>query len=261
MRIRPPAVAGMFYPDDPDELVAMVDGMLQQAKVPPIAPRALIAPHAGYIYSGPIAAHAYATLKDRDIQRVILFGPAHRVPLYGLGLPDADAFATPLGTIPLDQTAMAQVASLPGVQINNAAHALEHSLEVHLPFLQRVLPEFTLVPFCVGASTIHDVAGVMDALWDDPKSMIIVSSDLSHYLPYETARQIDAATVDAILALHQPIEHEQACGATPINGLLEHARRYHLKAKLLDYRNSGDTAGDKAQVVGYAAIAFAEQEQ
>jgi len=260
IRTRPPAVAGMFYPAGADALSQQVDTMLAQVS-PAVAihPKALIAPHAGYIYSGPVAASAYTLLQDMEhIHRVVLIGPVHRVPVSGLALPEADSFSTPLGDIPLDKEAMESIAQLPQVVWSEAAHAMEHSLEVHLPFLQRVLGEFQLVTLAAGDASPEDVAGVLDVLWGDDETLIVISSDLSHYLPYQQAQQVDRITADNILAKQWPISHEQACGATPINGLLATSDRHGLTPHLLDLRNSGDTAGDKQQVVGYGAFAFTE---
>lgn len=259
MRIRPPAVAGMFYPGEEKSLLRMVDGMLADARRAslPAVPKALIAPHAGYVYSGPIAASAYALLAGLDIRRVVLLGPTHRAYIHGLALPDADAFATPLGTIELDRELIDKVAGLPQVLPSANAHALEHSLEVHLPFLQRAIKSgFKLVPLAVGDATPEQVAEVLTLLWQEEATLFVISSDLSHYLPYDEARAVDRATADAILALQWPIHHDQACGATPINGLLALAEKQKLTPHLLDLRNSGDTAGDKSQVVGYGAFAF-----
>jgi AmmeMemoRadiSam system protein B len=257
--VRPPAVAGTFYPLRPAELSALVDGLLAAAQ-PHSAeqPKALIVPHAGYIYSGATAAQAYAALAPwrQTIRRVVLLGPTHRVAVRGLALPDSTAFATPLGEIALDRAAMEQVAALPQVSFSEAAHAFEHSLEVHLPFLQRVLDDFKLVPFAVGHASPEAVAEVLDTLWGGPETLIVVSSDLSHYLPYAMARQIDHDTCRHILQLDDDIHPEQACGAYPANGLLLLARRRGLRAELLQLCNSGDTAGDKERVVGYAAFAF-----
>ncbi len=261
IHIRPPAVAGMFYPAEANILAEMVDNMLAQTHpATDIQPKALIAPHAGYIYSGPVAASAYALLQKRkkQITRMVLLGPVHRVPVRGLALPEADAFSTPLGEIPLDQEAMETANCLPQVVSSPAAHAPEHSLEVHLPFLQRILDDFTLVPLVVGDAAPGDVAEVLDVLWGGDETLIVISSDLSHYLPYEQARETDRRTADAILQGQWTIRHDQACGATPINGLLAGAGRWHLTPQLLDLRNSGDTAGDRQQVVGYGAFAFTE---
>jgi hypothetical protein len=262
-RIRPPAVAGMFYTGEPQALASEVATMLAEARPtasPQLTPKALIVPHAGHIYSGPIAACAYALLAPaaKTIRRVVLFGPAHRVAVDGLALPAADAFATPLGIVPLDLAAMQAAQALPQVSINAAAHAMEHSLEVQLPFLQGVLDDFRLVPFVVGQTGGHEVAEVIDLLWGGPETLIVISSDLSHYLSYATARQKDQATAASILQMLPLTEFEQACGALPINGLIEVARRRGLTPTLLDLRNSGDTAGDRSRVVGYASFAFEE---
>lgn len=261
--IRPAAVAGIFYPSDPAELCHDIQAMLACARngEPELVPKALIVPHAGYIYSGPIAAKAYALVSAcaDKIRRIVLLGPTHRVAVRGLALPGAEAFETPLGRVEVDLDAADDIAQLPQVSINPQAHALEHSLEVHLPFLQSLLPDFKLLPLAVGSATPEEVAEVLEALWGGPETLIIVSSDLSHYLPYEKARQVDKKTADDILHLEEPISHEQACGGTPINGLILVAKRYGLAPHLLDLRNSGDTAGDKQRVVGYAAFAFTEE--
>lgn len=256
--IRPPAVAGMFYPADPRQLAHEVQDFLKSAQQSKLEPKALIAPHAGYIYSGAIAASAYATLKDiaPRIRRVVLLGPTHRVAVRGLALPDAAAFDTPLGRVMLDRDAMRAIAHLPQVIISSEAHAMEHSLEVQLPFLQSVLPDFTLLPLAVGMATADEVAEVLEAVWGGEETLVVISSDLSHYLPYAAAQVADGKTTDDILKLHQPIGHEQACGGTPISGLIVAARRHHLEPHLLDLRNSGDTSGSYKTVVGYAAFAF-----
>ena len=260
--VRPAAVAGLFYPGTTGVLAREVEAMLAAVNSAHAdaarPPKAIIAPHAGYVYSGAIAARVYAPLAALrgKIRRVVLLGPTHRVAVNGLALPASTAFATPLGMVPVDAQASAEIADLPQVVVNAAAHALEHSLEVQLPFLQTVLGEFSLVPLAVGRATAQEVAEVLERLWGGSETLIVVSSDLSHYLPYATARQVDAATVQRILALDPHIDHEQACGATPINGLLLAARRHHLSVHLIDLRNSGDTAGDKSRVVGYGALAF-----
>lgn len=262
MSIRAPAVAGMFYPADPRRLAQDVDEYLSSVHPQDLRPKALIVPHAGYIYSGAIAASAYATLKHiaARIRRVILLGPAHRVAVHGLALPDADTFATPLGNVMLDREAMQAIAHFPQIGTSSEAHALEHSLEVQLPFLQRLLSDFTLLPLAVGSATTDEVAEVLEALWGGDETLIVISSDLSHYLPYAAARIADGKTSDDIMQLHQPVGHEQACGGTPISGLLVVARKHHLRPHLLDLRNSGDTAGSRDSVVGYAAFAFTEEE-
>jgi len=262
--VRPAAVAGIFYPAArsalASEVRAHLEGVKAQPGEVPAAPKALIVPHAGFIYSGPIAASAYARLgAGRDtIRRVVLFGPTHRVRVRGLALPTGEAFATPLGEVPIDFEAVQQALELPQVTTSDAAHAHEHSLEVQLPFLQSILDDFTVVPFAVGDATVDEVSEVIDLLWGGPETLIVVSSDLSHYHRYAEARSIDRATGEAILAFAATLDHEQACGATPINGLLLAARRRGLAVELLDLRNSGDTAGDRNRVVGYASFAFVE---
>jgi AmmeMemoRadiSam system protein B/AmmeMemoRadiSam system protein A len=257
--VRSPAVAGMFYPAEPSKLAAEVDQMLAEAAGThhdAIAPKALIAPHAGYVYSGLVAASAYSRLARarKLIRRVILLGPVHRVPVRGLALPGVSAFATPLGSIDLDQEAIAAVRSLPFVVESPAAHELEHSLEVHLPFLQRLLDDFKLVPLAVGDATREQVAQVLDLLWGGDETLIVVSSDLSHYLPYDAAREIDHETARMILDLRSDIDHRHACGGTPVNGLMLAAHRRRMKVQLVDLRNSGDTAGGRDRVVGYGSF-------
>lgn len=263
--VRPAAVAGMFYPDEPQELAADLRAYMSAAVACPASaawPKALIVPHAGYIYSGPIAASAYAQLAAgrASIKRVVLLGPTHRVPIRGLALPCARAFATPLGTVAVDQQAVALALNLPQVQQSDAPHAQEHSLEVQLPFLQTVLDRFTIVPFAVGDATPDEVAQVIDLLWGGSETLIVVSSDLSHYHRYAQARQIDEETAERIVDLEPGLGLEQACGAMPVDGLLVCAQRHSLRPTLLDLRNSGDTAGDKARVVGYAAFTFSAKE-
>lgn len=257
---RPPAVAGMFYPQSPARLAEAVEALLAQASAAPPAAKAIVVPHAGYVYSGPTAAAVYASLAARRaiIRRVVLLGPTHRVAVRGLALPEATAFATPLGMIPIDQAAVASIAHLPQVVVSAAAHAPEHSLEVQLPFLQCVLDNFTLLPLAVGRASPVEVAEVLEQLWGGDETLIVISSDLSHYLPYDAARATDADTARHILALDPHIGHEQACGATPLNGLLLAARRHGLQGELVDLRNSGDTAGEKSRVVGYGAFVFSE---
>ncbi len=261
--LRPAAVAGTFYPKAPTALAAAVGACLHaaagsQGPAGSTPPKAVIVPHAGYVYSGAIAAAAYARLAvGRDvIRRVVLLGPTHRVPVRGLALPSARAFATPLGEVAVDLDAATAALGLPQVRASDAAHALEHSLEVQLPFLQAVLGAFQIVPFAVGDATPEEVAEVIDLLWGGPETLFVVSSDLSHYHRYADAQAIDRATAEAILGLSPDLDHEQACGATPINGLLLSARRRGLAPELLDLRNSGDTAGDRSRVVGYASFAF-----
>ena len=258
---RPPAVAGLFYPEDAralaDEVAAYLDHTVE-APLAPGFPKALIVPHAGYIYSGPVAASAYDLLRPARgiVKRVVLLGPCHRVPVHGLALPRAGAFDTPLGRVPIDEEGLRAVRALPQVVESAATHAEEHALEVQLPFLQQVLGDFSLVPFVVGDAAPEKVAEVLERLWDGPETLIVISSDLSHYHSYDRAREIDGATVQAILDFEPGIRHEQACGATPVAGMLLAATRKGLAARLLDCRNSGDTAGDRHRVVGYASFAL-----
>ena len=261
---RPAAVAGMFYPGDARSLAREIADYLDQTaqQVPaPGFPKVVIVPHAGYIYSGPVAASAYDLLRPARgiVRRVVLLGPCHRVAVRGLALPGSKAFETPLGRIPVDAQAIDAIRSLPQVLESAATHAQEHALEVQLPFLQRVLGEFSLVPLVVGDCAPDQVAEVLERLWGGVETLIVVSSDLSHYHPYDVAREIDNATVRAILELDARVSHEQACGATPVSGALIAAKGRGLKPRLLDFRNSGDTAGGKSQVVGYASFALHEE--
>jgi MEMO1 family protein len=261
--VRPAAVAGLFYPGETAELARTVGELLGQANAAaPAAPKALIAPHAGYVYSGPVAASAYALLAPvrNVIKRVVLLGPTHRVAVRGLAVPSVTRFATPLGTVELDVPSIELARGLPQVVVSDEAHALEHSLEVHVPFLQAALADFKLVPLAVGHLDAEGVAEVLEALWGGPETLIVVSSDLSHYLRYAQAQSVDRATCEAVLALRTDIDHDQACGATPVSGLALIARRKRLRPELLDLRNSGDTAGDKSRVVGYASFAFYERD-
>ena len=259
--VRPAAVAGSFYPAVSARLADTLSGHLAHARVTHgKPPKAVVVPHAGYVYSGTVAAAAYARVAAlRGVAtRVVLLGPAHRVAVRGLAVPVARAFVTPLGMVAIDPDAVARVLTLPQVVESDSAHAHEHSLEVQLPFLQTVLGDFSLVPFVVGSATPGEVAAVIDLLWGGPETLIVVSSDLSHFLPYADACRDDRRTADSILALASEIAHDQACGATVINGFIQSARRRGLRPELLDLCNSGDTAGDRARVVGYAAFAFSE---
>lgn len=260
LSVRPPAVAGMFYLDNPHKLKQQVEQFLSLARHFDLTPKALIVPHAGHMYSGEIAATGYATLLPlaEKIRRVVLLGPTHRVAVRGLALPGVEAFDTPLGRIPLDIEAADNLARFPQISTNAQVHAQEHSLEVHLPFLQCVLKDFTLLPLAVGMATAEEVAEVLEAVWGGEETLIVISSDLSHYLPYPASQQIDLATAKKILQFKHDITHDHACGATPINGLLIEAQQHHLTPHLLDLRNSGDTAGSKDKVVGYATFAFTE---
>ena len=278
-KVRPAAVAGRFYPRDPVELRNLINYML--ARVAPatgresealvaaggqagasaslLGPKALIAPHAGYPYSGPIAASAYAQfLPARDqIRRVVVLGPSHFVAVKGLAASSAETFATPLGLVPVDVEAVRQARSLPQVREFDEAHERDHSIEVQLPFLQTVLRDFAIVPLAVGDATPEEVGQVLETLWNGPETRFVISSDLSHYYDFQTAHRLDAATAKAIEALKPgDVGEERACGRIPIRGLLQAARRHGLRARTVDLRNSGETAGTRDKVVGYGAFVF-----
>ena len=261
--VRPPAVAGTFYPGTRGELDAAVRGYLADASPSSEGaevPKALIAPHAGYVYSGAVAASAYARITPACgvIERVVLLGPAHRVRVPGLAAPQADAFATPLGDVRLDRAALDGILDLPQVNVFDAAHAPEHSLEVHLPFLQIALGDFALVPLVVGDARPEEVAEVLERLWGGEETLVVISSDLSHFHGYTTAQRMDEETSRAIEALEpECIGTEQACGRIPVQGLLVAARRRGLRARAIDVRNSGDTASPRDSVVGYGSYVFA----
>ena len=260
--IREAAVAGSFYPANPLELNAQLDTLLSAASSDRPAPKAMILPHAGYIYSGPVAASGYARLREcaDSITRVVLLGPAHRQYVRGLALPQAAAFSTPLGNIPLDTRALQQLLQLPQVSTDAAAHRSEHSLEVHLPFLQHMLQDFSLVPILVGDATAEEVCEVIEQLWGGSETLLVISSDLSHYHDYTTARQLDQATSAAIEALaFEDIGQHDACGCNPVSGLLLYARRHGARMQTIDLRNSGDTAGPHEHVVGYGAFVLTEK--
>ncbi|MDR0379277.1 MAG: AmmeMemoRadiSam system protein B [Candidatus Accumulibacter sp.] len=264
IRFRPAAVAGAFYPASPERLGCDIAAMLAGATyLPENHPKAIIVPHAGYVYSGAIAASAFAMLASgrRTIRRVLLLGPTHRVAVRGLALPNCGAFVTPLGTVPIDRPAAETVRNLPQVVFSDLTHRQEHSLEVELPFLQVALEGFSLLPMAVGEASPEAVADVLERLWGGPETLIVVSSDLSHYLPYDDACTIDAETARRIGNLDPTITPQQACGAAPVNGLLLAARKRGLRVRQLDLRNSGDTAGDRRRVVGYGAFAFFETSQ
>jgi len=260
---RAPAVAGIFYPEDRTELESALAIYLAAVPAPPNSaptPKALIVPHAGFVYSGPVAASGYARIagQRRAIRRVVLLGPSHRIPLQGLAASGADDFATPLGAVRLDREAIDQILDFPQVQIFDAAHRAEHSLEVQLPFLQYLLEDFSLVPLSVGDAEPEEVGEVIERLWGGSETLLVVSSDLSHYYDYETARRLDAATSRAIEALDAgALGPESACGRVPARGLLVAAKRHRLSVETVDLRNSGDTAGDKQRVVGYGSYVFA----
>ncbi len=259
-RARAPAVAGRFYPAHAGALAQSVDRLLASAAVAAApVPKAIVVPHAGYDFSGSIAASGYARLAPAraTVRRVVLLGPAHRVALHGLAAPAADILRTPLGDVPVDVEARAIVTALPNVTIADAPHAGEHSLEVHLPFLQRAFAEFTVLPLVVGVAAAEDVATVLDAVWGGPETLIVVSTDLSHYETHDAATAHDRRTVDAILAGRiDAIGPRDVCGRFPLRGLLLAAAHHGLRPVVLDRRTSGETAGPRDRVVGYAAIAF-----
>jgi len=256
---RMPAVAGTFYPNNTHELSAMIDQFLQAVKNTGPVPKAIIVPHAGYIYSGAIAASAYALIipaRDR-ISRVVLIGPSHKVPLLGLAATKMQEFSTPFGEVPVDRKAIDNIIKFPQVSLMEQAHANEHSLEVQLPFLQKILNQFSIVPLVVGKATPKQVGEILEALWGGEETLIVISSDLSHYNNYKSAQKLDKLTTQAIETLSpEKIDYEQACGRIPINGLLHVAKIRKMHVETVDLRNSGDTAGSKEQVVGYGAYAF-----
>ena len=260
--VRDPAVAGFFYPADSDTLASDVAGFLAAAAPAPVAsPKALIAPHAGYVYSGQVAAQAYSAWREdaETIERIVLIGPAHRVAFQGIAAPSVDAFKTPLGEVAIDADAVTAIRELPQVVIDDEPHRQEHSLEVHIPFLQELLGEFKLLPLVAGAVAGEQVAEVIEHLWGDEKTRFVISTDLSHYQDYATAQQLDGATADAIEAMEPAsIGRDQACGRIPVSGMLLAARNHGLSVTRLDLRNSGDTAGKKDKVVGYGSWAVGE---
>jgi MEMO1 family protein len=261
MQTRAPAVAGTFYPGNAERLMTTVDGFLADARGSQAAPaKAVIAPHAGYVYSGPIAGSAYHALSLRgdSVSRVIVLGPSHRVPFSGVAVSSAKAFATPLGVLAVDQDATQDLLKEKLANENDRAHAQEHSLEVHLPFVQRIFPKASVVPLLVGDDEYARVAEILERLWGGNETAIVVSSDLSHYLDYRSACRVDCETAELIVARDAgAVDFDQACGATPINGLLQVAAAHNLAMTTLDLRNSGDTAGPRDQVVGYGAFACA----
>lgn len=257
--VRNPAVAGTFYPIEKEALKRLIASFLAESTPCTTLPKAIIAPHAGYIYSGPVAASAYKTLEHAagTIKKVLLLGPSHHVYFEGLALPTDTSFKTPLGHIPIDKTAIALLRNLPFVHILNEAHRQEHSIETHLPFLQWLLKDFSLIPLVVGDAPPEHIAEVIERLWGGPETLIVISSDLSHYHNYATAQAIDRTTSDAILQHDmEKIIPETACGCRAVNGLLTTAKKLGLTGQLLDLRNSGDTAGEKTRVVGYGAYHF-----
>ena len=259
---RPPAVAGMFYPDNPAQLKRAVNNYLSSAEQSQAkAPKAMIVPHAGYIYSAQAASHAYCLLNNvaDTITRVVILGPSHRVPLIGLAVPSYQAFTTPLGDIPVDKAATDALVNAGFANYLNEAHQLEHSIEVQLPFLQTVLKQFSIVSIAVGMCETEEVSQALEAVWGQEETLIIISSDLSHYLSYQEAVALDQKTAHAIECFDlKDINHEQACGATAICGLLASAKRHALAVTRVALCNSGDTAGTKDRVVGYGSFVFNE---
>lgn len=259
-RTRYPAVAGQFYTDDASSLQRQLAGFLGVVRqTPDFRPKALIAPHAGYIYSGEVAAAAYQTLQPlaHIIRRVVILSPAHRYGFHGFAWSDVDFFRTPLGDVSVDREALASVSDLSFVNNIEQAFEGEHALEVHLPFLQAVLKDFSIVPFIVGMTPAEQVEEVLERLWGGDETLIVISSDLSHFHSYQQARQHDRRTVDKIEQLdYTDLTGEDACGVYPLAGLLKSAARHQLQATLLDLRNSGDTAGPRDRVVGYSAFAL-----
>jgi AmmeMemoRadiSam system protein B len=260
MSVRHPAVAGMFYPADPEELRQDLRRAFADAVPPPVdapVPKALIVPHAGYMYSGAVAASAYLRLLParHTISRVVLLGPSHRVHVAGLAAPVDNLFDTPLGMVLIDADLRATVAGLPGVILDDLPHLHEHSLEVQLPFLQTVLDEFTLLPLSVGDTTTEQVTAVLESVWGGPETLIVISTDLSHYYSYDDARRLDARTAAAIVGgAAGAIADDDACGARPLCGMLQLAGDRGMTIENVDLRNSGDTAGDRERVVGYGAF-------
>jgi MEMO1 family protein len=257
--VRLPAMADRFYPGDPVTLRKTVEHHLRHGLVSiDEAPKAIIAPHAAYIYSGPIAGSAYAPLAHKnEIRRVVLIGPSHYMAIYGMGLSGVTAWQTPLGTVPVDAEAKDKLLSMSLVHTADVAHAREHCLEVQVPFLQRSLKNFQIVPLLAGRVEDVEVTRIIEALWGGPETLFVISTDLSHYLDYESARRIDEKTAKAIEQLRpMDIANEQCCGSTGVRGFLWAARNHHLRVVNLDVRNSGDSSGRHDQVVGYGAFAF-----
>ena len=264
--VRHPAVAGLFYPAEADALRALIEQLLADVSVDvdlPSSPKALIVPHAGYPYSGSVAAAAYRLLERfrQSISRVVVIGPSHRIYLSGIAMPKAESFVTPLGELPIDAKARYLLARRGDVMASDAPHELEHCLEVQLPFLQTVLNDFTLVPLVVGSTTAEHVASVLRDVWGDSETLIVASSDLSHYLTYEVAREFDEQTATAIRSGRATLSHSQACGAYALNGLLRVANDLGLNVSEICRLNSGDTAGDMRRVVGYGAFALHESQR
>ncbi|PSW05735.1 AmmeMemoRadiSam system protein B [Photobacterium lipolyticum] len=262
MNIRYPAVAGSFYDKSAQHLQSQLDNWLKPPPALRHSIRALIVPHAGYIYSGETAAQAYRHLKSLadKIERVILVGPSHRFYFQGCALPSAHYFATPFGNIPIDTQAIEKLQKIEDVEVSDQAHALEHCLEVQLPFLQTCLHQFTLLPMLTGNVSPVTVANLIDDLWQQDNTLLVVSSDLSHFHPYSEAQSIDKNTCSLIEHFEPSLTPEQACGSTGINALLLLAKKRGYQLTRMDLKNSGDTAGDKERVVGYVSYLISEIE-
>lgn len=261
--VRPPSAAGLYYPRDPDGLRRALRTLLDAGTTSAArVPKALVVPHAGYAYSGPVAAAAYHTLESaaarQGIRHVVLLGPSHRVPMRGLAMPSCDFFATPVGTVPINDPARTRLRELGLAGVDDAPHRVEHSLEVQVPFLQAVLEDFDLLPIAVGSAPAEQVCRVLEAVWGGPETLLVVSTDLSHYHTYLEARTLDEQTARLIVARRSDISDTQACGAGGLNGLMEAARHKSLQVHLLERQTSGDTAGDNSRVVGYGAFALFE---
>lgn len=254
--IHQPAVADMFYPADPERLHDWMQQHLVTSADPSHPPRMLIVPHAGYRFSGDIAAQGYQLLTKGIFKRVVVLSPAHRVFVQGIAVPTRwDAEATPLGNILLDKPAIESLLALPEVIAATEAHRQEHAIEVQLPFLQHQLGDFKLIPIVVGVSQPESVANALDLLVDD-ETLVVVSTDLSHYLSQDIARQQDDDTIRQILQFHENLSGDQACGCYALNGALHWAHQQQLSIQLLAKCTSGDTCSDKSRVVGYAAFAL-----
>lgn len=260
--VRRPAVAGTFYPADPSALTDALERAFAAARRPgagAAVPKAIVVPHAAYPYSGPVAASGYLRLAPARarIRRAVVIGPSHFVPVAGVAVSGADAFATPLGDVPVDEPGRRAALTCAAALVEDTGHVAEHSVEVQLPFLQTVLDDFTVVPLAVGHATAEVVAAVLEAVWGGPETVVVVSTDLSHYHPHDAARALDERTADAVATLTEgSIGDTDACGAPALRGLLRAARTRGLTAEVLDLRTSGDTAGPRDRVVGYGAFAL-----
>jgi len=254
MTVRPAAVAGMFYPAEPARLRQMVTQLVEAVEPEAVPAAGYVVPHAGYVYSGSTAAHAYAALALAVPQRILLVGPTHRVYVRGMALCSADGFRTPLGVVDTDPEIVEALRATPQVTVRSDVHAEEHSLEVQLPFLQVVAPGVPVVPLAVGDAAATDVADAIEVALAFPGTMLVVSTDLSHYHPYADAAALDADTIERVLARDPTIPPERACGAYPLDGALVAAQRHSWTPELLFACSSGDTAGTRDRVVGYAAF-------